>query len=132
MHQQMCDEKFGINCQLRNKYFLVVVFHFSLLKVSMNAPHLSNLIKDNFYRHWPWRNGVNKTLPFLHFPIAKGGTKTIAHLPIAEGSSFLCFDRRNYNCKLRNGKKDCSEFSPQTSKLLLNRQLKKHSGALIL
>jgi hypothetical protein len=25
------------------------------------------------------RNGVNKTPLFLHFPIAKGGTKTIAH-----------------------------------------------------
>ncbi len=25
------------------------------------------------------RNGVNKTPLFLHFPIANGGTKTIAH-----------------------------------------------------
>jgi hypothetical protein len=25
------------------------------------------------------KNGVYKTPPFLHFPIAKAGTKTIAH-----------------------------------------------------
>jgi hypothetical protein len=55
------------------------------------------------YIHWQWRSGVNKTSPFLHFPIAKGGTKIIEHLPIAEGLSFLSFkrvDRRIYNCKL--------------------------------
>jgi hypothetical protein len=34
------------------------------------------------------RNGVNKTPQFLLFSMAKGGTKTIAHLYIAEGSSF--------------------------------------------
>ena len=53
---------------------------------------------------WPWCNGVNKTPPFLHFPIAKGGTKTIAHLLIAEGLSFRSLDRRIYDCKLRNEK----------------------------
>jgi hypothetical protein len=30
---------------------------------------------------WPWRYDVNKTPPFRHIPIAKDGTKTIAHLP---------------------------------------------------
>jgi hypothetical protein len=34
-------------------------------------------------------NGVNKTPQFLLFPMAKGRTKTIAHLSIAEGSSFF-------------------------------------------
>jgi hypothetical protein len=34
------------------------------------------------------RNGVNKTPQFLLFSMAKGGTKTIAHLSIVEGSSF--------------------------------------------
>jgi hypothetical protein len=38
------------------------------------------------------RNAVNKMPPFLHFPIAKGGTKTIAHLSIAEGLSFGSLD----------------------------------------
>ncbi len=39
--------------------------------------------------YWSWRNGVNKIPLLLHFPpIAKGGTKTIAHLPITEGLSF--------------------------------------------
>jgi hypothetical protein len=32
--------------------------------------------------------GVNKMPPFLHYPIAKGGRKTIAHLQIAEGLGF--------------------------------------------
>jgi hypothetical protein len=41
-------KEFDTNCQLWNKYFLVVVFHFSLVKVSMNAPHLSKLLKHNF------------------------------------------------------------------------------------
>jgi hypothetical protein len=31
------------------------------------------------------RNGVNKTLQFLLFLTAKGGTKTNAHLSIAKG-----------------------------------------------
>jgi hypothetical protein len=34
------------------------------------------------------RNGVNKTPQFLLFSLAKGGIKTIAHLSIAEVSSF--------------------------------------------
>jgi hypothetical protein len=34
------------------------------------------------------RNSVNKTPQFLLFSIAKGGTKAIAHLSIAEGPSF--------------------------------------------
>jgi hypothetical protein len=55
-------------------------------------------------RYWSWRNGVNKIPPLLHFPIAKGGTKTIAHLPITEGLSFPSLDMRIYNCKLRNEK----------------------------
>jgi hypothetical protein len=60
------------------------------------------------------------------FSIAKGGTKTIAHLSIAEESSFWSLDMRIYNCKLRNEKKDliqvCNEYSPQLSKLLYNWQ----------
>jgi hypothetical protein len=51
------------------------------------------------------RNGVNKMPQFLIFSMAKGGTKTIAHLSIAEGSSFLSLVRHNYDCKLRNEKK---------------------------
>jgi hypothetical protein len=43
----------------------------------MNAPGICKL-----------RNGVKKTPPFHHFPIAKGGTKAIAHLSIAEGVSL--------------------------------------------
>jgi hypothetical protein len=60
----------------------------------MNAPRVRKL-----------RNGVKKTPPFLHFPIAKGGTKTIGHLSIAEGLSFLSLDRCIYDWKLLNEKK---------------------------
>jgi hypothetical protein len=47
---------------------------FSLVKAAMNAPRIGKL-----------PNGVNKKPQFLHFLIAKGGTKTIVHLSIAEG-----------------------------------------------
>ncbi len=67
-------EKFCINGQLRNKLFLIVIHCFSLVKAMINALHICKL-----------RNGVNKTPKFLHFSTAKGGTKTIAHLSIAEG-----------------------------------------------
>jgi hypothetical protein len=69
-----------------------------MLRVFVNCANTS-------YRHWPWCNGVNKTPPFLHFPIAKGETRTIAQLPIAEGLSFRILDRRIYDCKMRNEKK---------------------------
>ncbi len=61
------------------------------------------------------RDSVNKTPPFLHFPIAKGGTKTIAYLLIDEGLSFRSSDRRINDCKWQNEKKDLiqvrNEFS---------------------
>jgi hypothetical protein len=79
---------------MRNKPFLIVIYRSSLVKVAMNAVRVCKL-----------RNGVNKTPQFLFFSMAKGGTKTIAHLSIAEGSSFLSLDRRIYDCKLRNERK---------------------------
>jgi hypothetical protein len=42
----------------------------------------------NTARFYKLRNGVKKTPQFLLFSLAKGGTKTIAHLSIAEGWSF--------------------------------------------
>jgi hypothetical protein len=76
----MHDEKFGINCRLRSNFLIV-----SLVKASMSAPHLCKLRTYYLsYRHWPWCNGVNKSPPFRYFLIAKGGTKIIVHLPIAE------------------------------------------------
>jgi hypothetical protein len=72
------------------------------------------------YRHWC--NVVNKTPPFLYFSIAKGGLKTIAHLPIVVELSFQRLDMRIYNCNSRNEKNDLiqvrSELSPSTSKLV--------------
>jgi hypothetical protein len=79
-------KKFGINGQMRNKLFLIIIHSFSLVKAAINAPFICKL-----------RNGVNKTPPFLHFSSAKGGTKTIAHLSIAAGWSFSSLDRRTYD-----------------------------------
>jgi hypothetical protein len=41
----------------------------------------------------------------LHFLIAQGGTRTIGHVPVAEGLSFQSLERRIYDRKLRNKKK---------------------------
>ncbi len=65
------------NGQMRNKHFLIVIYHSSLVKVAVNAARVCKLC-----------NGVKETPQFLLFSMTKGGTKTIAHLPIAEGSSF--------------------------------------------
>jgi hypothetical protein len=62
-------KKFGINCLLRIKLFFIVIHRFSHVKAAMNAPPICEL-----------RNGVNKTLQFLLFSTAKGGTKTISNL----------------------------------------------------
>jgi hypothetical protein len=60
------------------------------------------------------RNGIKKTPQFLLFSMAKGGTKTIALLPIAEGSSFWSLEKRIYDGKLLNEKKT---FSPSTQRI---------------
>ncbi len=70
-------KKFGFNSQMRNEPFLIVIYHSSLVKGAMNAARVCKL-----------RNGVKKTSQFLLFSQGKGGKKTIAHLSIAEGSSF--------------------------------------------
>ncbi len=77
MYVQMCYEKNHINCQMWNKHFLIVIYHSSPVKAAMNAARVCIL-----------RNGMKKTHQFLLFSQAKEGTKTIAHLSIAEGSSF--------------------------------------------
>jgi hypothetical protein len=58
-------KKFGINGQMRNKLFFIVIYRFSLVKAAMNVAPICTL-----------RNGVNKTPQFLLFSIAKGGAKT--------------------------------------------------------
>ncbi len=70
-------KKIIINGQMRNKQFLIVIYHSSLVKAVMNAARLCKL-----------RNGIKKMPQFLLFSQAKGGTQTIVHLSIAEGSSF--------------------------------------------
>ncbi len=70
-------KKFGFKCQMRNKPFLIVIYHSSLVKGAMNAARVCKL-----------RNGVKKTASISSFFTGEGGTKTIAHLSIAEGLSF--------------------------------------------
>jgi hypothetical protein len=48
-------KQFGINGQLRNKLFLIVIHSFSLVKAAMNAPPICKL-----------HNCVNKTPQFLN------------------------------------------------------------------
>jgi hypothetical protein len=72
------------NC--RKTFFDCHLSFFSLVKAAMNAPRLFKIAQRLSYRHWC--NVVNKTPPFLYFSIAKGGTKTIAHLPIVVELSF--------------------------------------------
>jgi hypothetical protein len=80
-------KKIIINGQMRNIPFLIVIYHSSLVKAAMNAACVCKL-----------HNGVNKRSQFLLFSMAKGGTKTIAHLSIVEGLSFRSLDRRIYDC----------------------------------
>jgi hypothetical protein len=50
------------NGQRRNKHFLIVIYHSSLVKGAMNAARLCKL-----------RNGVKKTPQFHLFSMEKGG-----------------------------------------------------------
>jgi hypothetical protein len=49
-------EKFGFNCKMRNEPFLIVIYHFSLVKGAMNAARVCKL-----------RNGVKKRPNFFYF-----------------------------------------------------------------
>jgi hypothetical protein len=55
-------KKIIINGQMRNKPFLIVIFHSSLVKTAMNAARICKL-----------RNSVKKTPQFLLFSMDKGG-----------------------------------------------------------
>jgi hypothetical protein len=55
-------KKIICNGQRRNKHFLIVIYHSSLVKGAMNAARLCKL-----------SNGVKKTPQFLLFSMAKGG-----------------------------------------------------------
>ncbi len=87
-------KKIIFNGQMRNNPFLIVIYLSLLVKAAMNTARICKL-----------HNGVNKTPQFLLFSMAKGGTRTIAHLSITEGTSFRSLDSRIYDCKLQNEKK---------------------------
>jgi hypothetical protein len=59
-------KKIIFNCQMRNKHFLIVIYHSFLVKAAVNAA-----------RVWKLRNGVKKTPQFLLFSMAKGGPMNI-------------------------------------------------------
>jgi hypothetical protein len=63
-----------INGHLRNKLYFDFHLSFSLVKIIMNAPRICKLPND-----------LKKIASISSFSIAKGGTKTIAHLSVAEG-----------------------------------------------
>ncbi len=71
-------KKIIINGQMQNKPFLIVIYRSSLVKAAMNAVRVCKLRNDVII--------TPQFLQFLLFSMAKGGTKTIAHLSIAEGS----------------------------------------------
>ncbi len=104
-------KNFGINGQMPNKLFFIAIYFFSLVKAAMNAARICNCSMV-----------LTKHLNFFFFQWPKTEQRPIAHLSIAEESSFWCLDRRIYDCKLQNEKKDLiqvrSEYSLQLSKLL--------------
>jgi hypothetical protein len=55
-------KKIIFNGQMRNKHFLIVIYHSSIVKGAMNAARLCKLGND-----------VKKTPQFLLFSMAKGG-----------------------------------------------------------
>ncbi len=55
-------KKIIFNGRMRNKHFLIVIYHSSLVKAAVNAARVCKL-----------RNGVKKTHQFLLFTMAKGG-----------------------------------------------------------
>jgi hypothetical protein len=64
-------KKFGINCPLWNKLFLAFIFHCSLLKAAMNAPHLCKLRKDYLKGIGQSAIVLTKYLHFLIFQLPK-------------------------------------------------------------
>ncbi len=65
-------KKIIIDGKMRNKPFLIVIYHSSLVKTAMIAVCVFKLC-----------NGVNKTPQFLLFLMAKGGTKMLVHLGLS-------------------------------------------------
>jgi hypothetical protein len=89
---------------------IIIIYHSSLVKAAMNAARVCKL-----------HNGVKKTPQFLLFSQAKGETKTIAHLSIAELCAFTIV---NCGMKEKHVIRMCNEYSPQLYKLLYNCKLK--------
>jgi hypothetical protein len=89
---------------MRNENFFIVIYHSSLVKGAMNAACVCKLPQ------------------FLLFSQAKGGTKTIAHFSIAEGSSFEAwidsFMIVNCGMKEKHLIQMHNEYSPHLSKLM--------------
>ncbi len=74
----MRGEKIGINCQLRNKLFLIVIHRFSLVKAAMNAPRLYKLGKDCLTGTGHGAMVFTKRLNSLIFQLPKAEERTFA------------------------------------------------------
>ncbi len=93
---------------MANKLFFIVIFHFSLVKATMNAPHLCKLRKDYFADIGHGAMVLTKRLHFFIFSNCQRRNKDHYALANFGGVEFLklTVDRHIYNCKLRNEKKD--------------------------
>jgi hypothetical protein len=92
----MREEKFCINCQLRNKLFFIVIHRFSLVKAMMNA-----------LRIWKKCAMALKNASISSFSNCqrRNNDHCILVKKIGEGLSFQSLDGRIYESKLRNEKK---------------------------
>ncbi len=76
-------KKIIINCQMRNKPFMIAIYHSSLVKAAVKSVRVCNL-----------HNGVNKAPQFLLFQWPKVDQVRKEYSP--QLSKLL------YNCKLKN------------------------------
>ena len=86
-------KKIIFNGQMRNKHFLIIIYHSSLVKAAVNAARVCKL-----------RNGVKKCLNFFFF-----------HMPKAEQRPFMivnCGMKEKHLIQMRY------EHSPQLSNLM--------------
>ncbi len=109
-------KKIIVNSQTRNKPFLIVIYHSSLVKAAMNAACLCKLL-----------NGVNKMPSISSFFNGQRRNEDHSALVNCGGIEFLklvAFTIVNFGMKKKDLIQVCNEYSPQLSKLLYNWQVK--------
>jgi hypothetical protein len=76
--------------------FFIFIFYFSLVKAAENAPHLCKLREGCLTGIGHGAMVFAAALKYvakrhLHFQIVKGGSRTMAHLPIVEFSKLMFY-----------------------------------------